>query len=123
MSNALCLIDLGSNRNPRSPAFRIALIRAELVRTSIEGYLTAQGVELNREQPPGYFQWLDDEHTVFQARCGAPPEEGHADDGYQPFNYFILATIARSPSGKLYAKGLDFYHESALLTTVISVDH
>lgn len=116
MSSPRCLIDLGSKRNPRSPAFRIALLRSEFVRTSIEGYLTHQGVELDRDSPPGWFQWLDEKHTVFQARCAEPPKGDEPDDGNQPFNYFILVKLSRSFSGKLNATAIDFYHESTLLS-------
>ncbi len=121
MPSRRCVVDLGDKRNPRSPRFRIALIRSELVRTSIEGYLTQQGIELDRDTPPGWFQWLDDQHTVFQARCADPPQADEPDDGKQPFNYFVRATVSTSRRGKQRATGEDFYHESALLPPVKSL--
>lgn len=110
-------VDLGSRNNPRSPRFRIALIRSEAVRTSIEGYLTARGVEIGRLDPPGWFQWLDEERAVFQARCGEPPGGRDPDDGYQPFNYYIQAEIIKPRIGKIRAIGVDFYHERILSLT------
>ena len=115
MASRRCLIDLGSKRNPRSPQFRIALIRSEYVRTSIQGYLTERGVILDLKDPPGWFQWLDEEHTVFHIRCADPPTGDEPDDGKQPFNYFVRVRISRSLTGKLRAIGEDFYHESDLL--------
>ncbi len=91
------------------------IIGDQLLRTSIEGYLTQQGVELNRSDPPGWFQWLDDEQTVFHTRCADPPGKDAIDDGKQPFNYFIRATVSRSFTGKWRAAGQDFYHETKLL--------
>jgi len=121
MPSRRCTVDLGDKTNPRSPRFRIALIRSELVRTSIEGYLTQQGIELDRDTPPGWFQWLDDLHTIFHARCADPPQDDEPDDGKQPFNYFVRATISTSRRGKQRATGEDFYHESALLPPVKSL--
>jgi hypothetical protein len=115
MPSRRCIIDLGDKRDPRSPRFRIALIRSELVRTSIEGYLTQRGTVLDRDTPPEWFQWLDDLHTIFQTRCADPPQDDEPDDGKQPFNYFVRATISTSRRSKQRATGEDFYHESALL--------
>ncbi len=109
-----CPIDLGQKTDPRSPRFRIALIRDGTVRTSIEGYLTVQGVELGRSAPAGWFAWLDAGQTRFQARCADPPGTGSVDDGYQPFNYFVVATISKSRLGAQRALGEGFFHETVL---------
>lgn len=115
MSGARCKIDLGQKTDPQSPRFRIALIRDGVVRTSIEGYLTMRGVELNRDIPPGWFEWLDDKRTTFQARCAEPPEDAKEDDGYQPFNYFVRAKLSPSRPGVHRAIGEDFFHETSLI--------
>lgn len=114
MSGERQVIDLGSKTDPRSPRFLIALIRDESCRTSIEGYLTQRGIELDRSDPPGWFQWLDEEHTVFQARCADPPDANEPDDGYQPFNYYVRARISTGLFGKVRAIGEDFYNERTL---------
>jgi hypothetical protein len=116
MPGVLCTIDLGKKTDPRSPQFRIALIRDAAVRTSIQGYLTVHGVELDRSNPPGWFQWLDDEQTIFQARCAEPSEHSDGvDDGYQPYNYFVQARLSRPRPGLQNALGEDFFHEKTLL--------
>lgn len=76
-----------------------------------------QGVELDRKDPPEWFQWLNDEKTVFHTRCADPPTNDQAiqDDGYQPYNYFIRAKLSRSIFGKLSAQGQDFYHDTDML--------
>ena len=109
-----CPIDLGQKTDPRSPRFRIALIRDSTVRTSIEGYLTVQGVELGRSAPAGWFAWLDVGQTRFQARCADPPGAGSVDDGYQPFNYFVVAKISKTRLGARRALGEGFFHETVL---------
>lgn len=114
MSGERQVIDLGNKTDPRSPRFLIALIRSEQVRTSIEGYLTQRGIGLDRSDPPGWFQWLNEEHTVFQARCADPPEASQPDDGYQPFSYYVRVRISTGFLGKVRAIGEDFYHERAL---------
>jgi len=115
MTGSRCPVDLGERTDPRSPRFRIGLIRDSAVRTSIEGYLTFQGVELGRSTPVGWFAWLDDGQTRFQARCADPPGAGSIDNGYQPLNYFVVARISKSKLGIQRALGEDFFHEKVLL--------
>jgi hypothetical protein len=107
-------IELGNITNLNSPRFRIAVIKSEALRTSIQGYLTVQGVEIGRSKPPGWFQWLNEEETIFQARCGEPPSENDTDDGRQPFNFFIHVRVTASLIGKTRYVGVDFYHEDEL---------
>jgi hypothetical protein len=59
--------------------------------------------------------WLNKDHTAFQARCADPPEDDEPDDGWQPFNYFVIGKISKSLSGKLRVTGVDFFHETELL--------
>jgi len=114
MPGTRCVIDLGQRTDPRSPRFRIALIRDRAIRTSIEGFLTIQGVELGTRVPSGWFEWLDDDRTRFQARCADPPAADEADDGYQPHNYLVRAKLAKPSRGGQRALGEDFFHETAL---------
>src|SRR2546423_1664918 len=105
-------VDLGDLLNPASPRFQIGRIRNELIRTTIEGYLENVGVEIDRSDPPGWFQWLVS-RTVFHTRCADPPEPSAPDDGWQPFNYFIRVRLSDNILRKR-AVGEDFYHESSL---------
>lgn len=114
MSGERQVIDLGTKADPRSPRFKIALIRSESIRTAIEGYLTQRGIELNRCEPPGWFQWLDEEHTVFQARCADPPTANAIDDGWQPYNFYVRVRMSTGFLGNVRAIGEDFYHELTL---------
>jgi hypothetical protein len=115
MPGARCPIDLGQKTDPRSPRFRISLIRDSAIRTAIEGYLSIRGVELDRDAPPGWFQWLDPDETLFQTRCGDPPGSDAVDNGYQPFNYYVRAKLSKSILGNPRALGQDFFHETDLI--------
>ena len=108
------VVELGSKTDPSSPRFKIALIRSESVRTAIEGYLTQRGIELDRSDPLGWFQWLDAEHTVFHARCADPPSADVVDDGWQPFNFYVRARLTTGLLGKVKVIGEDFYHMQTL---------
>jgi len=107
-------INLGKINNPLSPQFQIKRLRNDRLRTKIEGYLTIQGVEIDRAAPPTWFVWLDDEETIFQARCGEPEDDEKLGEDDQPYNYLILAKITRNPLGRIRAVGLGFYHEDDL---------
>jgi hypothetical protein len=116
-----CLVDLGRIDSARAIRHSIERIASIRVRTEIEDYLTVTGVAVGRTLPQGWFDWLDataagTSARFFSARCADPPSPDDGDDdGYQPWNYFVIAEVRDRSAAPWQAAGLRFVHESLYL--------
>jgi hypothetical protein len=113
-----CIVDLGDIRRPTSIRHTVERIINIAVRSQVEYYLTRSGVVIGRSEPAKWFGWIDVPEPGalpgnFFARCADPPDPNALDDGYQPWNYFVIAEIQDRTGIPWRAHGRAFRHDSS----------
>jgi hypothetical protein len=96
-----CTIGLGTPSRPSWLKIVTERIENAPLRQAIESYLSKTGILLDRTSPTGWFTWLASSSDRFAARCAEPPTGNFTDDGYQPWNYYVLAEIVKR-KGKVW---------------------
>ena len=116
-----CTVDLGNPASATAVKQNIESMISDIrVRTAVETYLTKIGVLVGRAEPAGWFNWIQEDpgtttpDTYFAARCFDPPPADAIDDGYQAWNYLVLAEIQSRSTNRWLAIGVEFLHDSKI---------